>query len=277
MAEAETEGKTLTYDQIESIIENDQVDDDDLTKSKKPKPAESDLAMWLGNKGKGKGKGAGKGGGAGWHSHHQHSSNWQPNWRPSSSSSWQQPSGWKGGDKGTGKGGGKGKHTKGKPDSAGSLQELKSQQLQQLKAMQQKYDETKKKADEANWANDDDDDDYWRQQQQSSSSGTEITDEGYWSMWDGAADTAWAINETDGTAAGHRAIPPLMGKDKVNNISRKLGSAPSMHAKIELLHAHLHVPDGHKLDIIPVDSGCAVTNIDHDRIIHADQMSHVGI
>ena len=36
------------------------------------------------------------------------------------------------------------------------------------------------------------------------------------------------------------------------------------------LHAHLHVPSKCRLSLIPVDSGCTVTNIDHGSIIHAD-------
>ena len=36
------------------------------------------------------------------------------------------------------------------------------------------------------------------------------------------------------------------------------------------LHAHLHVPSKYTLSLIPVDSGCTVTNIDHGSIIHAD-------
>ena len=36
------------------------------------------------------------------------------------------------------------------------------------------------------------------------------------------------------------------------------------------LHAHLHVPSKYRLSLIPVDSGCTVTNIDHGSIIHAD-------
>ena len=43
-----------------------------------------------------------------------------------------------------------------------------------------------------------------------------------------------------------------------------------MHAKIDLLHAHLCVPEGHKLNLIPVDSGCTVTNINNESIIHAE-------
>ena len=53
MAEAETDGKTLQYDQIESIIENDQAEADEKT----PKPRKDDtpdLAMWI--------KGGGRGG-----------------------------------------------------------------------------------------------------------------------------------------------------------------------------------------------------------------------
>ena len=42
-----------------------------------------------------------------------------------------------------------------------------------------------------------------------------------------------------GEAGGSRAFPPLMGKDYINNLSRKLGSVPTMHAKISLLHAPL--------------------------------------
>ena len=83
-------------------------------------------------------------------------------------------------------------------------------------------------------------------------------------------DSGYSLTETDGDAAGSRAFPPLMGKDYINNLSRKLGSVPTMHAKIDLLHAHLSVPEGHKLNLIPVDSGCTVTNINNESIIHAE-------
>ena len=43
-----------------------------------------------------------------------------------------------------------------------------------------------------------------------------------------------------------------------------------MHARIEMLHAHLFVPDGYNLRLLPVDSGCTVTNIDDNSTIHAD-------
>ena len=42
MAEAETEGKTLTYDQIESIIENDQADDDESSSMARAMAAQAD-------------------------------------------------------------------------------------------------------------------------------------------------------------------------------------------------------------------------------------------
>ena len=75
MAEAETEGKTLTYDQVEGIIENDQGDEEEKPKKPKKPDTDTDLAMWLNKGGKGGGKGLGKGGGkgsakgggAGWH------------------------------------------------------------------------------------------------------------------------------------------------------------------------------------------------------------------
>jgi len=222
--------------------------------------------MWL-KGGKGKGKGDGKGGGGGWHQQPYQQQPRPPNWQ----------SGWqsyhqKGGGKGSGKGD-KGKHGKG--DKSYMLDSSMSnltveQQLQQLKALQKQYEETKKKCDEANWA-----DDYEHQPQQSSSSGADHHQQhhpydqaGYWSMYD--RDAGWSLTEADGEAGGSRAFPPLMGKDYINNLSRKLGSVPTMHAKISLLHAHLDVPVGHKLNLIPVDSGCTVTNIDDDSIIHAD-------
>ena len=53
-------------------------------------------------------------------------------------------------------------------------------------------------------------------------------------------------------------------------LSKKLGALPDMHARINLLHAHLHVPTGYKLDLIPVDSGCTVSNISNESTIHAE-------
>ena len=53
MAEAETDGKTLPYEQIESIIENDQAEADEKT-TKPRKDDTPDLAMWF--------KGGGRGG-----------------------------------------------------------------------------------------------------------------------------------------------------------------------------------------------------------------------
>ena len=70
-----------------------------------------------------------------------------------------------------------------------------------------------------------------------------------------------------------RAVSPTYsGSNKHDNkyVSQKLGQLPSMHARLEWLHAHLHVPLGYMLNLIPVNSGCTVTNIDHECIIHAD-------
>ena len=83
MAEAETDGKTLPYEQIESIIENDQAEADEKT----PEPRKDDtpdLAMWIKGGGRGgghKGKwGSGGRGAGGWQQGHS-ATPWQPSWQ----------------------------------------------------------------------------------------------------------------------------------------------------------------------------------------------------
>ena len=61
-----------------------------------------------------------------------------------------------------------------------------------------------------------------------------------------------------------------MGRNDVNKISKILGKLPSMHARLQWLHAHMYIPDGYKLNLIPVDSGCTVSNINDGSIVHAE-------
>ena len=97
----------------------------------------------------------------------------------------------------------------------------------------------------------------------------EIDRDGCWSMWSssGAGDKKVCPM----TERPNRANPPVMGKDRSRHISRRLEALGNMHDREKLLHAYLYVPDGYELSLICVDSGCTVTNIDHDSIIPEDR------
>ena len=124
---------------------------------------------------------------------------------------------------------------------------------------------------------DEDDYEYLRQTTRTSTAAddADIDGEFRWQMRDGMVDADGSAGRvySAGEADNIRAPSPIKNgsiKDKNKHISHALGRLPTMHARTEMLHAHLFIPDGYKLRLLPVDSGCTVTNIDDDSIIHAD-------
>ena len=59
-----------------------------------------------------------------------------------------------------------------------------------------------------------------------------------------------------------------MGHNVNNIISKKLGAMPDMHARNSFLASYLRLPTGLKINLIPVDSGCTVSNINDSSVIH---------
>ena len=264
MAEAEANKKPLEYDAIESIIEQDAIEDDKGVKTKKKADESADLLLYAG-KGKDTQGQWGKG-------------QWTDYWsQPAQPYSYNQYGSWNWGKGKKGKDGkgGKGKADFGKgkptnwtpPDSASSLEVAKSK----LKQMQTQYNEMKKKSDAAYNASDQwQHGGQWQAPSASTSAAQPKADEdGYWSMYD--SDKAYSVEQP--THPPSRDAPPIKGsnRDVHAYMSKKLGQLPTMQACIDMLQTYLHVPDEHELKLITVDSGCTVTNINHGSIIPPDR------
>lgn len=267
MAEAEAAGNPLDFNTVEQIIEHDKesATKEAPSRSTRQTPP-NDLALGTFSK-----KGAGRGTGKGKYKGGRGAGSWNyGGW-------YQQPPSWNDGGKWwqkkgkNYKGGGKGKGGKDQ-DHAAALEEKKAA----LKKIQSEYDILKNKSsggggkDACYWMGDDDEiNEYPRQSSGASGSGdyTDFDDTDYWSMWDQCEeDKMYSAVET-----ADRATPPTRGREYNKKISRRLEALPNMHARVTELQRHLYVPHGYELKLIPVDSACTVTNMNHESVVPPDR------
>ena len=178
------------------------------------------------------------------------------------------------------KGGGKGEKGKkgfgkGKPDSASSVNETKIA----LQRAQEAYNDAKQwsSEDQVYWTNDHEENYYseYPRQQHFTPDQWEMYGPADYTEYEHEPETEEYSGNDDemnmAVEAADRANPPRMGRIATTFVSKKLSAATSLKECCFIISQYIYVPVGCKIDLIPVDSACTVTNIDHESVIPADR------